>query len=337
MLGVPYYGRRWAAASTNLGASSLGSSPTRRRLTYGQCETEAAKWGKKWDANGSVPYYVYTSNSTAYQCFYDDVASLGMKYDLSNTKSMGGIGIWNLTQGFGKTELWSLIAEKFGPDAGEPGDPGGGRLGRVVGDLPVGTPRTSAHTGHFYGVASRGGLHVASGAGGAIYTSTNGIQWTARSSGKSGLMMNVNGDGPLWVAVGEGGAIVTSTNGINWTSRTSPTNALFRGIAYGNGVYIACGDNGAIVRSTNGTTWATVASGTTNCPCRNVGYGADFVNSGDTNGVPGRVAVVCGCRRQRADHDVVERAELDDSRTSGTSRSLDLRRDVRQRLLRGRG
>ena len=277
MLGVPYYGRRWAAASTNLGAASLGSAYS-AALTYGACESEAAKWGKKWDNNGSVPYYVYTSNSTAYQCFYDDPASLGLKYDLSNSKGMGGIGIWNLTQG-SSTSLWSLIDEKFGAGAAPPPDPDPGDTGGSSATAPW-TNRVSAHTANFYGVASRAGLHVASGAGGAIYTSTNGIAWTARSSGKSGLLMNVNGDGPLWVAVGESGAIVTSTNGLDWISRTSPTNALFRGVAYGNGTYVACGDNGALVRSTNGTAWTAVASGTT-LSLQGVGYGADlFVVAG---------------------------------------------------------
>ena len=280
MLGVPYYGRRWAAASTNLGAASLGSAYS-AALTYGACEAEAAKYGKKWDNNGSVPYYVYVSNSTAYQCFYDDVASLGMKYDLSNTKGMGGIGIWNLTQGTGKTELWQLIDEKFGAGAAPPPDPDPGETGGSSATAPW-TNRVSAHTANFYGVGSRAGLHVASGAGGALYTSTNGIDWTARSSGKSGLLMNVNGDGPLWVVVGESGAIVTSTNGLDWTSRTSPTNALFRGVAYGNGTYVACGDGGAIVRSTDGATWSAVASGT-NASLQGVGYGMDFVNAGDTN------------------------------------------------------
>lgn len=280
MLGVPYYGRRWAAASTNLGAASLGSAYS-AALTYGACESEAAKYGKKWDNNGSVPYYVYVSNSTAYQCFYDDVASLGMKYDLSNTKGMGGIGIWNLTQGTGKTELWQLIDEKFGAGAAPPPDPDPGETGGSSATAPW-TNRVSAHTANFYGVGSRAGLHVASGAGGALYTSTNGIDWTARSSGKSGLLMNVNGDGPLWVVVGESGAIVTSTNGLDWTSRTSPTNALFRGVAYGNGTYVACGDGGAIVRSTDGATWSAVASGT-NASLQGVGYGMDFVNAGDTN------------------------------------------------------
>ena len=280
MLGVPYYGRRWGAASTNLGAASLGSAYS-AALTYGACEAEAAKWGKKWDNNGSVPYYVYTSNSTAYQCFYDDTASLGMKYDLSNSKGMGGIGIWNLTQG-SSTSLWSLIDDKFGAGAGTPGDPGGDETGGSSATAPW-TNRVSAHAANFYGVGSRAGLHVASGAGGALYSSTNGIDWIARSSGKSGLLMNVNGDGPQWVVVGDGGAIVTSTNGVDWTARTSPTNALFRGVAYGNGIYVACGDGGAIARSTDGTTWASVASGT-NASLQGVGYGMEFVNSGDTNG-----------------------------------------------------
>ncbi len=280
MLAVPYYGRRWAAASTNLGAASLGSAYS-AALTYGQCESAAATYGKRWDNNGSVPFYAYTSGSTAYQCFYDDTTSLGLKYDLSNTKGMGGIGIWNLAQGSAQTALWSLIGEKFGDGAVDPGDPGGGDTGGSSADAAW-TNRASAHTANFYGVASRSGLHVASGAGGAIYTSTNGINWTARSSGKSGLLMNVNGEGPLWVAVGESGAIVTSTNGIDWTSRTSPTNALFRGIAYGNGTYVACGDGGALVRSTNGTTWTSVSSGTT-LSLQGAGYGAEFQRVGDSN------------------------------------------------------
>jgi spore germination protein YaaH len=282
MLGVPYYGRRWAAASTALGAASLGSAYS-AALTYGACESAATTYGKLWDSNGSVPYYAYTSGGTAYQCFYDDTDSLGLKYDLSNAKGMGGIGIWNLTQGTGQPALWSLIDEKYGSGAIDPGVPGEpGDTGGPSATSPW-TNRTSAQTANFYGVASRSGLHVASGAGGAIYTSTNGIQWTARSSGKSGLMMNVNGDGPLWVAVGDGGAIVTSTNGIDWTSRTSPTNALFRGVAYGNGIYVACGDSNTIVRSTNGVNWTSVSS-SSSVSLQGVGYGAEFVNTGDTNG-----------------------------------------------------
>ena len=292
MLGVPYYGRRWAAASTNLGAASLGSSYS-AALTFGAAKSEAAKYGRRWNDSASVPYFLYTSNSTAYQCFYDDAISLGMKYDLANTKGLGGVGIWNLVQGYGQTELWTLIADKFGADAGPPDDPGGGDPGGSA--TAPWTGRTSAHAANFYGVGSRPGLHVASGAGGAIYTSTNGINWTARTSGKSGLLMNVNGDGPLWVIVGAGGAILTSTDGLNWVSRSSPVNALFRGVAYGNGIYVACGDDGAIVRSTDGITWSSVTSGVTDS-LQGVGYGAEFISTGDTNNpsAPSPLFVACG-------------------------------------------
>ena len=144
--------------------------------------------------------------------------------------------------------------------------------------------RSSAHGAHFYGVASCAGRHVACGANGAIYTSTNGSHWMACNSGQSGLLLNVNGDGPLWVVVGAGGTILTATDGTAWVARASPTNALFRGVAYGNGVYVACGDNGALVRSTNGITWNVVASGTTKS-LQGVGFGKDFV-TGDGAGAP---------------------------------------------------
>jgi spore germination protein YaaH len=313
MLGVPYYGRRWAAASTNLGAASLGSAYS-AALTYGACESEAAKWGKKWDNNASVPYYVYTSNSTAYQCFYDDTASLGMKYDLSNTKNMGGIGIWNLTQGSGKTELWSLIDEKFGVGAEEPGDPGGATRGGI-GDRALDEPRFRPHREFLRrGQPCRPARGQRSGRGHLHLDQRHPVDRPQQRQERA--LMNVNGDGPFWVAVGEGGAIVTSTNGLDWVSRTSPTNALFRWVAYGNGVYVACGDNGAIVRST-----------THDLDRGCLGHEPVAAGRGLRRGIRGHRGYQCAARWhgavrgrgcQRPDPDLHQRPELD---------SADLRHD----------
>lgn len=44
-----------------------------------------------------------------------------------------------------------------------------------------------------------------------------------------------------FIAVGAGGAIVTSKDGVNWTSRTSGTTAVLWDVDYGNGVAIAGG------------------------------------------------------------------------------------------------
>ena len=52
-----------------------------------------------------------------------------------------------------------------------------------------------------------------------------------------------------FIAVGAGGAIATSQNGINWTSRTSGVTGDLWDVEYGNDTVIAVGD-GAIIRST---------------------------------------------------------------------------------------
>ena len=125
MLAVPYYGRRWKAASTTLGAKSAGSSYS-AAVTYPNAAAAAETHGRHWDTNSSCPYYAYTSGTNAYQCFYDDAESLGLKYDYAQSKNLGGIGIWCLTHAPESEELWDLIGEKFGEYTPEGSDTGGG-------------------------------------------------------------------------------------------------------------------------------------------------------------------------------------------------------------------
>ena len=124
MLAVPYYGRRWRAASSALGAKSSGSSYS-AAVTYPNAAAAAETYGRRWDSNGSVPYYTYPSGSYAYQCFYDDAESLGLKYDYAQEKGLGGIGIWCLTHAPESEDLWNLIGEKFGGYVPEGSETGG--------------------------------------------------------------------------------------------------------------------------------------------------------------------------------------------------------------------
>ena len=125
MLAVPYYGRRWKAASTTLGAKSAGSSYS-AAVTYPNAVAAAETHGRHWDTNSSCPYYAYTSGTNAYQCFYDDSESLGLKYDYAQSKNLGGIGIWCLTHAPESEELWDLLGEKFGEYTPEGSGTGGG-------------------------------------------------------------------------------------------------------------------------------------------------------------------------------------------------------------------
>lgn len=52
-----------------------------------------------------------------------------------------------------------------------------------------------------------------------------------------------------FIAVGAGGAVVTSQNGIDWTSRTSGVTGDLRDVEFGNDTVIAVG-NGVIIKST---------------------------------------------------------------------------------------
>ena len=134
MLAVPYYGRKWRAASSSPGAASSGSSHS-SAIVYPTAAAQAATYGRKWDGNAFVPYFTYPSGSYAYQCFYDDAESLGLKYDYANAKDLGGIGIWCLTHAPDSAELWDLIGEKFGPET--PSGGGTTNTPSATGDAPV--------------------------------------------------------------------------------------------------------------------------------------------------------------------------------------------------------
>ncbi|MDD2235805.1 MAG: glycosyl hydrolase family 18 protein, partial [Kiritimatiellae bacterium] len=123
MLAVPYYGRQWAAESAALGAASLGASYSSAK-TYLQASGASVTYGRQWNVDGSTAYYVFT-NTSVYQCFYDDAESLGMKYEYAEGRNLAGIGIWNLTQATEADELWALIDEWFGACSTEPPAPEG--------------------------------------------------------------------------------------------------------------------------------------------------------------------------------------------------------------------
>ncbi len=113
LTGLPYYGREWPVASNVLPASTTGSGTA---VTYRNVRNNSSghytPQNLYWDHFSYNPYYSYFSSNWR-QCFFDDVLSLGAKYDLVNLRNTGGIGIWALGYDNGYPELWDLIEEKF--------------------------------------------------------------------------------------------------------------------------------------------------------------------------------------------------------------------------------
>jgi spore germination protein YaaH len=117
--GVPYYGRTWRTTSSALNAPTVaGASGYSKAYYYTGAKSLAAAHGRRWDAVGQVPWFTYyDSTARSYvEGYYDDVVSLGAKYDMINRRGIAGVGMWHLLMDGGVSELWNLVANKFQRD-----------------------------------------------------------------------------------------------------------------------------------------------------------------------------------------------------------------------------
>jgi len=100
---------------------------------------------------------------------------------------------------------------------------------------------------------------------GIVMTSADGTSWTKQFQGAEAFN-DVYFDGTTYIAVGDDGAIYTSTNLVNWTSRSISTTDNFNAVTFGNGVYIAVGGqdnsiNPMVYTSPDTVTWTDFSSG----------------------------------------------------------------------------
>ncbi len=147
VLACPYYGYGWPTNSTSEGASILAGY-TYNTWFYGNVSAPGigniASWvslgggpfvdsygvtfqvqiTKTWEptpdtGNGAESPWFYFSfldslnNKNYYQTWYDNVQSLGLKYNYANSNNLAGIGIWALGYDAPQTELWGLLQNTF--------------------------------------------------------------------------------------------------------------------------------------------------------------------------------------------------------------------------------
>ena len=109
ILGCPYYGFEWSAASESSGAPTLDYGSAK---FYSEMEGNALSYGKLWHESSQTPWYRY-QNPNWYQGWYDDSLSLSLKYDFAIENDLLGVGVWAMGYDGNNPELWDLLSSKF--------------------------------------------------------------------------------------------------------------------------------------------------------------------------------------------------------------------------------
>ena len=124
ILGVPYYGRAWSTDSSALHAANVSGTKYGSSVTavYDTAVDLAAEHGRLYDSIEQAPWTEYQKQTctTTYGCvtswrqlYYDDAASLKLRYDLVNRTGLRGAGIWALGYDGTRPELYQALADKF--------------------------------------------------------------------------------------------------------------------------------------------------------------------------------------------------------------------------------
>ena len=113
--------------------------------------------------------------------------------------------------------------------------------------------------GQFVAVGDRSGGNA------AIFTSTNGFNWTLRNSGAAFALWDIAYGNGIYLAVGASGG-VRSTDGVTWTSTPGAAGDT---VAFGGGKFVKAGPDASV--STDGVTWTPGVIGSVTL--ENVTYG----------------------------------------------------------------
>ncbi len=110
IIGVPYYGYDWPTESGNIGSSTTGYGSA---VIYRYAYANALSYGRRWDSYSLTPWYAYSSSGVWHQCWYDDSASLDLKFSMVNDSGLLGAGCWALGYDGAYSHIWSVIRKNF--------------------------------------------------------------------------------------------------------------------------------------------------------------------------------------------------------------------------------
>ena len=245
------------------GCYSQGSSapaPTNVNVVAGDSSATLT-----WDMVPGVEYWIFKaagSDISPLSCF-----GLPQCQIISNAVSPTVVS--GLANG---TNYAFTINGRVNGGKGGPGSPAVQAVPRLAGALWT-VAATAAGPADLRGV-TYGTIFVAAGNGGALFSSTDGMAWTAQISPTTSNLDAASFYGSSYVVAGAGGVILLSTDAINWTAQVSNTgNDLYAVSNYGAAGFVATGVSGTVIHSLDGITWTGALASNTPNPLYAVTYG----------------------------------------------------------------
>jgi spore germination protein YaaH len=83
------------------------------RKSLAECEEQARRHGRRWDAAQQSPWYAYRDGDAFVQGWYNDQQAWQAKLDWIKAQGLGGVGLWVLDGVNDPPERWQLLRAYF--------------------------------------------------------------------------------------------------------------------------------------------------------------------------------------------------------------------------------
>lgn len=117
ILGLPFYGCDWPAASDQMGTYITGP---RTAVDMETAINGAQIYGRLWDSNSQTPWFRYQVDTVWRQTWYDDEESIGLKLNYARSENLGGIGFWALGWEGKHSNIWNTVRVYSGRPGSNP-------------------------------------------------------------------------------------------------------------------------------------------------------------------------------------------------------------------------
>lgn len=113
ILGIPLYGYEWQTYSNEPGSTTIPQSGALASYQRVHQLIEDENLDVHWDSEAMSPYLVFKDDWQIKQIYYENLASLSLKYQLVKQLQLGGVAFWAMGYEGEFDEVWDEAGKKL--------------------------------------------------------------------------------------------------------------------------------------------------------------------------------------------------------------------------------